>query len=59
MMLPDGWVTDLMLPDTDPRPDRLSRAQALKILGNGVVPPQAAYAISGLTRRLVAWETAA
>ena len=48
MCLPEGWVTDLMLPDTDPRPDRLSRAQALKILGNGVVPPQAAYAIAHL-----------
>ena len=41
MMLPDGWVTDV----------DLSRAQALKILGNGVVPPQAAYAIAGLLER--------
>lgn len=35
MGLPEGHVTDL----------DLSRAQMLHILGNGVVPQQAAYAI--------------
>lgn len=39
MMLPDGWVTDVLT----------TRASALKALGNGVVPPQAAYAIRFLT----------
>lgn len=38
MGLPAGWVTGL----------GLSRLQALKILGNGVVPQQAAAAIRGL-----------
>lgn len=41
MGLPDGWVTDI----------GLSRAQQLKILGNGVVPQQAEYALELL------WET--
>ena len=50
MMLPAGWVTDVA---------DLSRAQQLKILGNGVVPPQAAYAIDGLLRRMQAWTEAA
>jgi DNA (cytosine-5)-methyltransferase 1 len=36
MGLPRGWVTDLAI----------SRAQQLKILGNGVVPQQAFHAIS-------------
>jgi DNA (cytosine-5)-methyltransferase 1 len=45
--LPAGWVTDT--------PD-LSRAQALKILGNGVVPQQA---IAALTHLLTAQEAAA
>jgi DNA (cytosine-5)-methyltransferase 1 len=35
MGLPDGWVTDL----------DLSRSQQLKMLGNGVVPQQAYYAL--------------
>ena len=35
MGLPAGWVTDL----------ELSRTQQFKILGNGVVPQQAYYAI--------------
>lgn len=38
MGLPNGWVTDL----------DISRAQQLKILGNGVVPQQAYYAIQYL-----------
>jgi len=41
MGLPNGWVTDV----------GLSRAQQLKILGNGVVPQQAEYALELL------WET--
>jgi DNA (cytosine-5)-methyltransferase 1 len=40
MGLPNGWVTDL----------GLSRAQQLKILGNGVVPQQAFYALELLTQ---------
>ena len=39
MGLPDGWVTDV--------PD-ITRAQALKALGNGVVPQQAAHALHQL-----------
>jgi DNA (cytosine-5)-methyltransferase 1 len=38
MGLPAGWVTDLIP----------ARAAALKILGNGVVPRQAEYAVRGL-----------
>lgn len=41
MCLPAGWVTDI-----------LPRNPALKALGNGVVPPQAAYAIGHLLDRL-------
>ena len=41
MGLPEGWVTDV----------GLSRSQQLKILGNGVVPQQAEYALELL------WET--
>lgn len=40
MMIPDGWVTDVL--DDGP---------ALKALGNGVVPPQAAYALQLLLER--------
>lgn len=40
MCLPAGWVTDI-----------LGRTAALKALGNGVVPPQAAYAIAHLLDR--------
>ena len=43
-MLPDGWVTDVLT----------ARTKALKCLGNGVVPPQAAYALTGLLERQVA-----
>lgn len=47
MGLPAGWVTtgDVYLPDVDPRPVRLSRVQALRLLGNGVVPQQLAHAL--------------
>lgn len=41
MCLPDGWVTDLPI----------ARTNQLKILGNGVVPPQAAHAFDHLFRR--------
>jgi DNA (cytosine-5)-methyltransferase 1 len=40
MGLPAGWVTDI----------DLSRTQQLKILGNGVVPQQAYYALELLTK---------
>ena len=41
MGLPAGWVTDL----------DISHTQQLKMLGNGVVPQQAAAAIAGLLTR--------
>lgn len=40
MMLPAGWVCDHLL-----------RTQALRALGNAVVPPQAVYALSLIWRR--------
>jgi DNA (cytosine-5)-methyltransferase 1 len=40
MGLPEGWVTDL----------DISRSQQLKMLGNGVVPQQAEYAIQQLLK---------
>jgi DNA (cytosine-5)-methyltransferase 1 len=40
MGLPVGWVTDL----------DISRSQQLKMLGNGVVPQQAEYAIYQLLK---------
>ena len=43
MGLPEGWVTDLPL----------SRNQQLKMLGNGVVPQQAYYALELLCRHAV------
>ena len=42
MMLPDGWVTDPDLP--------LSRTARLRLLGNGVVPSQAAAAFHSLLK---------
>lgn len=60
LALPPGHVTDLILPAEDrmrlarlripgePRPDRLGRSAALRILGNGVCPLAAAYALSTL-----------
>jgi len=44
MGLPDGWVTDA----------GVTRSQALKILGNGVVPQQAALALRLLSEQAVA-----
>lgn len=41
MMLPEGWVTDIVP----------NRTQQLKMLGNGVVPPQAAHAVRALVER--------
>lgn len=43
MGLPEGWVTDLPI----------SRAQQFKLLGNGVVPQQAFYALEQLWRHAV------
>lgn len=42
MCLPDGWVTDV---------PGLSRSEQLALLGNGVVPPQAAAALRHLLER--------
>lgn len=49
MGLPPGWVTDLPLP----------RTAQLRALGNGVVPQQAAYAVSLLLADLTMLTTAA
>lgn len=46
MGLPDGWVTGSDL--------NLARTHHLKLLGNGVVPQQAAYAVGGLAQWAVA-----
>lgn len=48
MGYPEGWVTGILLPDTDPRPNHLSRTQALKALGNAVVTRQALAALDEL-----------
>jgi DNA (cytosine-5)-methyltransferase 1 len=40
MGLPDGWVTNI---------DGISRNEALRMLGNGVVPQQAEAALRALT----------
>ena len=45
MMLPAGWVTDV---------PGVTRNQALKALGNGVVPPQAAAALRLMLNRIEA-----
>lgn len=45
MMLPAGWVTDV---------PGATRNQALKALGNGVVPPQAAAALRLMLNRIEA-----
>jgi DNA (cytosine-5)-methyltransferase 1 len=49
MMLPEGWVTDVVE----------ARTPALRLLGNGVVPPQAAYALRVLRDRLEKFGAAA
>ena len=46
MGLPDGWITDA---------PGISRTEALKLLGNGVVPQQCAHAL----RVMASWEVAA
>lgn len=43
MALPDGWVVDV---------PGISRRQQLTMLGNGVVPPQAAYALGDMLARV-------
>lgn len=45
MGLPKGWVTDM----------NLSRVQKLKMLGNGVVPQQAFYALNQLGHAALTW----
>ena len=42
MGLPKGWVTDI----------NISRATQLRALGNGVVPQQAAYALTEIINQL-------
>ena len=43
MGLPSGWITDV---------PGVTRTEALKMAGNGVVPQQAAHALSGLASRV-------
>ena len=43
MCLPDGWVTDV---------PGITRNEALKALGNGVVPIQAAHALRLMLNRI-------
>ena len=43
MGLPAGWVTAV---------PGVTRSEALKLAGNGVVPQQAAHALSGLASRV-------
>ncbi|MEJ9080750.1 DNA cytosine methyltransferase [Gordonia malaquae] len=45
MGLPAGWVTDVVLAKSDPRPNKISRSDALKAIGNGVCPQQALAAL--------------
>ena len=45
MCLPDGWVTDV---------PGITRNEALKALGNGVVPLQAAHALRVMLARMEA-----
>lgn len=42
MMLPDGWITAV---------DGVTRTEALRMLGNGVVPSQAAAALRIMLNR--------
>lgn len=42
MGLPEGWVTD----------QGLTRTDALRCLGNGVVPQQAIAALAGMARNI-------
>lgn len=45
---PEGWVTDLIEPSRRKVDGKISRTAALKIIGNGVCPQQAAAAIRSL-----------
>lgn len=49
MGLPDGWVCDIITPDSEPsRYPARWRTSTLKVLGNGVVPQAAAAALRAL-----------
>lgn len=37
---PTGWVCDLITTDRKPAPGRITRNDALRLAGNGVVPQQ-------------------
>jgi hypothetical protein len=49
-MLPEGWVTDV--PNLVDSPRKSARNAALSLLGDGVVPPQAATAFAFLLNHL-------
>jgi DNA (cytosine-5)-methyltransferase 1 len=50
MGLPDGWITDV---------PGITRTEALKACGNGVMPQQAAYALRLMLARAISMEAAA
>ena len=50
MMLPAGWITDV---------PGITRNEALRLCGNGVVPPQAVAALRDMTRHITPWKPAA
>lgn len=57
-MLAEGWCTDVVRSEVLTRRNRfgpnrgVARGPLLRLYGNGVVPPQAAYALRGLLSRL-------
>ena len=50
MMLPAGWITDV---------PGVTRNEALKLAGNGAVPPQAAAALRDMKQHITPLEPAA
>jgi DNA (cytosine-5)-methyltransferase 1 len=48
MGYPEGWVTEYMVTDADPRPGALTRTDALRCFGNSVCPQQLAAALPTL-----------
>lgn len=59
MGLPPGWITGLVSSGSDPRPDRISRNDAIRIAGNGVVAQAASHAIRLLLGQLARKRVAA
>lgn len=59
MCLPDGWVTDPAIWEPLGWSDAKTRVETLRILGNGVVTPQAVAALNDMTNNLDTLEGAA